>query len=84
MVDLKAQFTMTCNLPKSVNLNISGNCLEEPAKSAVTGFALMVREYDSAIDLLRSRYATSEVIKRAHINELINLAQCSTRKALNG
>ena len=58
--------------------------LEEPAKSAVTGFALMVIEYDSAIDLLRSRYATSGVIMRAHINVLINLAPVFYEKAFNG
>ena len=40
----------------------------------VTGFALTDRDYDSAIGLLRSRYAKPGVIKRAHINEFLNLA----------
>ena len=48
--------------------------LAEPARSVVTGFALTDRDYDSAIGLLRSRYAKPGVIKRAHINELLNLA----------
>ena len=56
--------------------------LEEPAKSVVTGFALTDRDYDSAIDLLRSRYAKPGVIKRAHINELINLAPVFNEKSV--
>ena len=56
--------------------------LEEPAKSVVTGFALTDRDYDSAIDLLRSRYAKPGVIKRAHINELINLSPVFNEKSV--
>ena len=50
--------------------------------SVVTGFALMDRDYDSAIDLLRSRYVKPGVIKRAHINELINLTPAVNKKSI--
>ena len=55
--------------------------LEEPARSVVTGFALTDADYESAIELLKSRYAKPSVIKRAHINDLINMAPVSSRKA---
>eukprot|EP00794_Sanderia_malayensis_P019302 gene19302-biopygen16181 len=47
--------------------------LEEPARSVVTGFALTEADYDAAIELLKARYAKPSVIKRAHINDLLNL-----------
>ena len=48
--------------------------LGEPAKSVVTGFSMTDADYDAAVNLLIKRYAKPGAIKRAHINELINLA----------
>eukprot|EP00794_Sanderia_malayensis_P009577 gene9577-biopygen7909 len=48
--------------------------LVEPARSVVTGFSLTDADYDSAVELLRKRYAKPSVIKRAHLNDIINLA----------
>ena len=56
--------------------------LEEPARSVVTGFALTDADYESAIELLKSRYAKPSVIKRAHINDLINMAPVYNEKSL--
>eukprot|EP00794_Sanderia_malayensis_P003851 gene3851-biopygen3280 len=47
--------------------------LEEPARSVVTGFALTEADCDAAIELLKARYAKPSVIKRAHIDDLLNL-----------
>ena len=47
--------------------------LVEPARSMVTGFALTDSNYDAAIQLLTKRFAKPNVIKRALINDLINL-----------
>ena len=69
-------------LPKVDKLKYLRSYLEEPVKSVVTGFTLTDRHYDSAIDLLRSRYAKPGVIKRAHIHELINLSQVFNKKSV--
>eukprot|EP00794_Sanderia_malayensis_P012363 gene12363-biopygen9859 len=54
--------------------------LEEPAKGVVTGFSLTDADYDAALELLRKRYAKPSVIKRAHLNDLINLAPVYSEK----
>ena len=56
------------------------NYLEEPARSVVTGFSLTDANYDSAVELLRKRYAKPSVIKRAHLNDIINLAPVFSEK----
>eukprot|EP00795_Rhopilema_esculentum_P008904 gene8904-biopygen10482 len=47
--------------------------LEEPAKKVIAGLALTEKNYDVAVDLLEQRFARPTTIKRAHINELLNL-----------
>ncbi len=47
--------------------------LEEPARSTVAGFALTVDNYNDTIELLKRRLGRDEKIRRAHINELLNL-----------
>ena len=54
--------------------------LEDPAKGVVTGFSLTDDNYDAALELLRKRYAKPGVIKRAHLNDLINLAPVYSEK----
>eukprot|EP00794_Sanderia_malayensis_P016165 gene16165-biopygen13734 len=56
--------------------------LEEPARSVVSGFPLTDADYDSALELLKGRYAKPSVIKRAHINDLINLAPVYNEKSV--
>ena len=53
------------------------NYLEEPARSVITGFSLTEAKYDSTLNLLRKRYAKPSVTKRAHLNDIINLAEYS-------
>ena len=48
--------------------------LEEPARSVIAGLPLTDADYIAAINLLEKRYAKPSVIKRAHMNELLNLA----------
>ena len=48
------------------------NYLEEPAKKVISGFSLTEANYRKALELLQNRFAKPTVIKRAHINELIN------------
>eukprot|EP00795_Rhopilema_esculentum_P017366 gene17366-biopygen6317 len=54
--------------------------LEEPARSVIAGFPLTEADYQAAIDLLQKRYAKPSVIKRTHINEMINLPSVFSEK----
>eukprot|EP00112_Aurelia_sp_Birch-Aquarium-sp1_P002793 Seg1309.3 transcript_id=Seg1309.3/GoldUCD/mRNA.D3Y31 product="hypothetical protein" protein_id=Seg1309.3/GoldUCD/D3Y31 len=58
--------------------------LEEPARGVITGFALTDADYDSAVDLLRSRkrFARPSVIRHAHINEMANLSPVFNEKSI--
>ncbi|CAB4032310.1 Hypothetical predicted protein, partial [Paramuricea clavata] len=47
--------------------------VEEPAKSAISGFSLTAANYGSAVELLKRRFGKPVTIQRAHINELLNL-----------
>ena len=47
--------------------------LVEPARSAISGFALMSANYNEAIDLLKRRCRKKNVIQKAHIQELMNI-----------
>jgi len=47
--------------------------LEQPARSVIAGLPLTDADYITAIDLLEKRYAKPSIIKRAHMNELLNL-----------
>ena len=57
--------------------------LEEPARSVITGFALTDANYDAAVDLLTKRFGKTNVIKRALINDLINLPAVFSEKNAN-
>ncbi|XP_014678805.1 PREDICTED: uncharacterized protein LOC106818628 [Priapulus caudatus] len=48
--------------------------VEEPAKSAIAGFALTSANYQAAVELLKERYGKKNIIQRAHVNELLNIA----------
>ena len=48
--------------------------LEEPAKSVIAGMSVTDAHYETAINLLKKRFGKTEVIQRAHINHLMNLA----------
>ena len=54
--------------------------LEEPVRKVIGGLSLTDADYDSAIDILKSRFAKPTVIKRAHINELLNLSPVFNEK----
>ena len=47
--------------------------LDEPVKKVIAGFSLTEANYEAAVDLLKHRFAKPVVIKRSHINELMNL-----------
>jgi hypothetical protein len=47
--------------------------LIEPARSAISGFALTSANYNEAIDLLKRRYGKKNAIQKAHIQELMNM-----------
>ena len=44
--------------------------VEEPARKVIAGFRQTERDYESALECLKDRYAKPDVIKRAHINEM--------------
>ena len=47
--------------------------LDKPVKKVIAGFSLTEANYEAAVDLLKQRFAKPVVIKRSHINELMNL-----------
>ncbi len=60
-------------LPDAVKFQYLRKSLEEPAKSVISGFKITAANYKAAVKLLQERYARPAVIKRAHINELLNM-----------
>ena len=51
--------------------------LIEPARSAISGFALTSANYNETIDLLKRRYGKKNAIQKAHIQELMNIKPVS-------
>ena len=47
--------------------------LVDSAKACVAGFALTEANYEAGVELLKDRFGKSVVVKRAHINGLMNL-----------
>ena len=58
--------------------------LEEPARSVVAGFPLTDADYDSAIEMLKDRFAKPSVIKRVHLNDLALLPPVHNEKNVHG
>ena len=58
--------------------------LEEPARSVVAGFPLTDADYDSAIEMLKDRFAKPSVIKRVHLNDLALLPPVYNEKNVQG
>ena len=50
------------------------NMLKGAAKTTIAGFSLTSANYNAVIELLEKRYGNATTIKRAHINELMNLS----------
>ena len=50
------------------------NVLKCTVKTTIAGFSLTSANYNAAIELLEKRYGNATTIKRAHINELLNLS----------
>ena len=48
--------------------------VQEPARSTITGFALTAVNYDAAVQALKKRYGKEIAIRRAHVNDLLNLS----------
>ena len=48
--------------------------LKGAAETTIAGFSLTSTNYNAAIELLEKRYGNATTIKRAHINELLNLS----------
>ena len=46
--------------------------LLEPARSAITGFALTSANYEAAVELLKKRFGKKTAIQRTLVNELLN------------
>ena len=62
------------DLSDAVKFQYLRKSLLEPARSVVSGFKITGENYRAAIDLLKQRYARPALIKRAHINEMLNAA----------
>ena len=53
--------------------------LLEPARSAITGFALTSANYKAAVELLKKRFGKKTAIQRTFVNELLNTDLCSMK-----
>ena len=56
--------------------------LEEPARSVIAGLPLTDADYNAAIDILQKRYAKPSIIKRAHMNEMLNLSPVYNERSI--
>ena len=56
--------------------------LEEPARSVIAGLLLTDADYNVAIDILQKRYAKPSIIKRAHMNEMLNLSPVYNKRSI--
>ena len=54
--------------------------LEEPVRKVIGSLSLTDADYDSAIEILKSRYAKPTHIKRAHISQLFQLPMAYNEK----
>ena len=48
--------------------------MEEPARRVIAGLTLTDADCEAAVEILESRFAKPALIKRVHINQLMNLA----------
>jgi hypothetical protein len=53
--------------------NYLKSLVEGNAASAIDGFALTADNYESAVKLLKDRFADSQIIISSHMEELLNL-----------
>eukprot|EP00794_Sanderia_malayensis_P014773 gene14773-biopygen11861 len=68
------------NLANVDKLKYLRGFLEEPARSVIAGLPTTDSSYETAVNVLKSRYANPAVIQRAHINQLLNLAPVFNEK----
>ena len=55
--------------------------LEETPRRVIAGLSLTEANYSSAVAILKERYAKPSVIKRAHINDLVNIQPVFNEKS---
>ena len=56
--------------------------LEEPARSVIAGLPLTDADYNAAIDISQKRYAKPSIIKRAHMNEMLDLSPVYNERSI--
>ena len=67
-------------LSKIDKYNYLNSLLEGPAARAVQGLTLTEANYDTAIELLKSRFGKTQQVISAHMDELLHLPNCGTDK----
>ena len=69
------------SLSKIDKFNYLKSLVEGNAASAIDGFALIADNYESAVKLLKDRFADPQIIISSHMEELLNLpAVCDIHK----
>ena len=68
-------------LNKIDKYNYLNSLLEGPAARAVQGLTLTEANYDSAIELLKSRFGKPQQVISAHMDELLHLPNCNPDKS---
>ena len=61
------------DLPDAVKFQYLRKSLLEPARSVISGFQITASNYRAAVELLQQRYAKPYLIKRAHMNAMMNI-----------
>ena len=64
-------------LSKVDKFNYLKALLEGPAAAAIAGFTLTEENYETALKLLKDRYANPQVIVSSHVDALLKLESCS-------
>ena len=64
-------------LSKVDKFNYLKALLEGPAAAAIAGFTLTEGNYETALKLLKDRYANPQVIVSSHVDALLKLESCS-------
>lgn len=69
------------NITKIDKFNYLNSLLEGTAALTVQGLSLTEANYDSAVELVKSRYGNPQQIITAHMDQLLKLPTCVGEKA---
>eukprot|EP00794_Sanderia_malayensis_P011699 gene11699-biopygen9375 len=70
---LKSSDLLNLSKPSRSSFQENLSLFEEPAKGVIKGIPITEANYELAVTLLKKRYAKPSIIRRGHINQMINI-----------